>query len=183
MQLLDVVVSQVEQTEVHHLAQSRCLWEFLQVVVAHVENLEGLTGLLLCQASPVASQLVGRDTLASCQVHRLQGREIVVEVWNATDLRTVVKFNVRKGCHLIPCILCKLSGKLTVNRIIGIVELRTNLIGCDGRVTDIELLQLGKAIDGLRHTRDSVGQRTNLCILQANAAILLDSVLRCHLRI
>ena len=183
MQLLDIVVSQVEQTEIHHLAQSRRLREFLQIVVAHIENLESFTSLFLCQTSPVASQLVGRDTLASCQVHRLQGREIVVEVWNATDLWAVVKLDVRKGCHLVPCILCKLSSKLTVNRIIGIIELRTNLIGCNGRVTDIELLQLGKAIDGLRHARDSVGQRTNLCILQADAAILLDSVLRCHLRI
>ena len=114
MYLLDIIVSQVEQTEIYHLSQCRRLRELLQVVVAHIENLECLTGLLISQTGPVASQLVGRDTLASCQVHRLQFREIIVEVWNTTDLRTVVEFDIGQVFHLVPRLLGIFLGKAMV---------------------------------------------------------------------
>ena len=47
MYLLDIIVSQVEQTEIYHLSQCRILRELLQVIVTHIENLESLTCLLL----------------------------------------------------------------------------------------------------------------------------------------
>ena len=114
MHLLDIVIGKVEQAQLHHIAECPCSRELFQVVITQVENLQGLTYLAGCHMLPVVTQLICLDTLVTCQIERLDIRQVVVHIRQAGQLRTVIKLQVGESSHLVPCLLGIFLGKAMV---------------------------------------------------------------------
>ena len=80
----------------------------------------------------------------------MEFREVIVEVWNGSDVGRVVKLDMGEVLDVVGMVLVKVVWKVRIKRMVRVVEIGRKGVGCDRRVRDIEVVQVSEGIDGVR---------------------------------
>ena len=146
MELFDLVVGTVEQTDFLHLGEIFALGELLKVVVAHVNSLNFLAAVTLDKAYPVFEQFLARYTSHAGDVEHLQFGQFRKHIHGKRGhLGTVVNLHICERGEVLPAPRILLIGIFVT----GINVVYKEVLACNGRVCNIELVKLGTTHYGL----------------------------------
>ena len=140
----DLVVGAVEHGQLLHSAQVLVFGELLQIVVSHIENLQAVATLAVDDGFPVALELLAADAAVAGNVERLQFGHIGQQVQRqCRELRAVVDFYIGQRSHILPAprLALTIEGRV-------LLDVDKEVLYGDGRVGNVDLLQLGKAHHG-----------------------------------